>query len=418
MDVNGFKTVGICGGGKMGLGFFDHITRFTDLNVVFFIRSPEKAEKIRLSYMRKLSGRVKRGEVRKDELPEVIITDDIELVGECDIVFEFIAEDVEAKRELFRKLINVRRKTEQVLVTGSSSLVPGKIMPENYEKNNLLGAHFIYPVQYIKAAEVIYADRSGRETVEKVSGFLKYLGKNPIPVHEEVGAFTIRILSRLYTEAFTIYRRQNISPVIIDEIVEKEGFAAPPYDLSDTVGLEIVLNSLKALYEGTSEYNKHTELRNFLEERVNKGDVGKKSGRGVLDYTGKGENCFEGVNSNLDDATRKMVAERLKMIYFVTCFKLLDGCWIDSELLDTVMMEIYSTPKGPIELACEYGLENTLQRLKEFSAAYDDVFNPPGVLEYAVKNNVGREEIDRQIRLFRMAGKRPDWYTKDIKQVI
>ncbi len=417
MDVNGFKTVGICGGGKMGFGFFDHITRSTDLNVIFFIRNSEKAEKIRLSYMRKLSGRMKRGEIREEELPEVIVTDRLELVGECDIVFEFIAEDVEAKRELFRKLVSVKRKNGQVLVTGSSSLVPGKIMPEDYEKNNLLGVHFIYPVQYIKAAEVIYADKSDREVVEKVIWLLKYLGKNPIPVHEEVGAFTIRILSRLYNEAFTLYRRENISPVIIDQIVGKEDFAAPPYDLGDTVGLEIVLNSFTALYEGTGEYAKHSELRNFLKEKISKGDLGKKSGRGVLDYTSKEENCFEGVGSP-DDETRKIVAERLKMVYFATCFKLLHGCWIDSELLDTVMSELYSIPKGPIALACEYGLGNTLQRLKEFSAAYDDVFSPPGILEYAVKNNVGRNEIDRQIRLFRMAGKRPDWYPEDIKQVI
>lgn len=417
MDVNGFKTVGICGGGKMGFGFFDHITRSTDLNVIFFIRNSEKAEKIRLSYMRKLSGRMKRGEVREEELPEVIVTDRIELVGECDIVFEFIAEDIEAKRELFRKLVSVRRKNGQILVTGSSSLVPGKIMPEDYERNNLLGVHFIYPVQYIKAAEVIYADKSDREIVEKVIWLLKYLGKNPIPVHEEVGAFTIRILSRLYNEAFTLYRRENISPVIIDQIVGKEDFAAPPYDLGDTVGLEIVLNSFTALYEGTGEYAKHSELRNFLKEKISKGDLGKKSGRGVLDYTGEGGGCFEGIGSP-DDETRKIVAERLKMVYFATCFKLLHGCWIDSELLDTVMSELYSIPKGPIALACEYGLENTLQRLKEFSAAYDDVFSPPGILEYAVKNNVGRNEIDRQIRLFRMAGKRPDWYTEDIKQVI
>ncbi len=419
MEINNLKVIGICGGGKMGLSFFEYITRFNDLEVVFYIRNPQKVEKVQQSFMRKLSVKIKKGEISENQLPKVSITNNIELLGECDIVFDFISEDIGDKRALFNQLLEVRKKEEQILATGSSSIVPGKILPDNYWKENLFGVHFIYPIQFIKAAEVIYGENSNKTMLEKIVNFLIYIDKKPVPVKEEVGAFTIRIMSRLFHEAFNIYRKENISPKAIDRIVEKANFASPPYDLSDSVGLEIILNSLEALYKGTGEYQKHAELREFLAEKVNRGHLGKKSGRGVFEYSDEAlADPYAGTIENPDRKICEAIEERLKMIYLNTCLKLIDGCWIDSKLLDEVMAELYSTQKGPVAMAYEYGLENLLGRLKAYSIQYDDVFAPPGILEYAVTNNVGREEIDRQIGLFRMGVKRPDWYTEDIKQAI
>ena len=60
-----------------------------------------------------------------------------------------------------------------------------------------------------------------------------------------------------------------------------------PLELADLVGLDTILNVLEILYEG------HGEQKYFpcplLRQMVEAGHLGRKTGRGFYDYSGKGK---------------------------------------------------------------------------------------------------------------------------------
>jgi 3-hydroxybutyryl-CoA dehydrogenase len=414
-DNKSFKKIGILGGGKMGGGFFDCISGHAGFDIVLYARNTEKREILRQAYLKKLARKQKSPGAGCHNCGEVVFTGNLDDLGDTDIVFEFTCEDKRVKKELIKKLVLAKKKKEQVIVTGSSSMVPGRLW-ENCVEDNVFGVHFMYPVQYMKTVELVYKRGSHEGTIAKVRDFLIGIGKRPVLMPEEVGAFTIRIMSAIAAEAFNFSKETGVSPGEVDRIVMEEGFADPPFNLCDSVGLETIRNSLEELYAGTEEYCLHIPLLEYIEDRIAEGKLGKKTGAGILDY-GKKENGQEAAAAT-EHETRELAADRLRMIYIKTCFGLLDGCWMESSTLDEVMGEVYGTVHGPVTMAYEYGLERVVEKLDNYAQQYGKQYTAPGILKYAAANKAGREELDRQIGVFAMAGTRPDWHTGDIRQAV
>lgn len=412
--IEKFKTIGICGGGKMGISFFNYITQF-DFHIVFYIRDPQKREKVEKSYTRTLLKKQEKEKVLKSNFNKVIFTENIEELGYSDIIFEFVAEDLKVKRDIIDKLISVKQIPGQIIASGSSSLMPGMIHTD-YWSHNIIGVHFFYPVQYINTVEVFYGSKTEQDVIEKIRYFLDYIDKQMILLSEEVGALIIRVFSGMQNEAFKVFKHDNIDPGEIDGIVGEEGFALQPFDLIDSVGFEIISNCIDALYAGTDEYEEHVEMKKFLENEIANGRLGKRTGRGFFEYDGASKRSVGECRPVSDSRTGEEIADRLKMMYLNSCFSLLNDCWVDTVQMDTAMREINQCEKGPVEIAFECGVKEVLEKIDGCSARYSRQFRAPEIIRYIVKHGIGRDEIDRQIRLFNMGGKRPDWHNEDFRK--
>jgi len=413
-SISRFKTIGICGGGKMGVSFFNYISKF-DFNIVFYIRNSEKREKINRSYFRNFMTKQKNGDIEVSDIPNVVITGNIEELGDSDIIFEFVAEDLNVKRKVIEALISVSRNPEQIIASGSSSMTPG-MLHKDYSKHNIIGVHYFYPVQYLKTVEVFYGAGTDKSVIEKVCCFLDSIDKKRLLLGEEAGALIIRVFSGMQNEAFKVFKHNNIDPGEIDRLIEKENFAMPPFDLIDSVGFEIISNCIEALYGGSDEYEYHKEMKDYLEIQMLNGWLGKKSGRGFFDYTGGSRKSSGEYGTVGESVLREEIVDRLKMMYLNSCFSLLNDCWVNTDELDTALCEINQCDKGPVEIAYEYGMTKILEKLEGCSSRYGIHFKPPEIVRYIVKNGIGRDEIDRQIRLFNMGETRPDWYNEDFRK--
>lgn len=405
-ESKGFRYIGICGGGKMGMSFFNHISRF-DFDIVFYIRNPNKLKETEESYRRAAALKSKKAGARTVPNGRVKFTDDIRELGETDIVFEFIREDRHSKRELIGTLQSAGRNPGKIIATGSSSFTPSGLST-GHSGEYVIGVHYIYPVQYIKTVEVIYGRETKPHVIEKVREFLNFTGKKPLLLSEEVGSVTTRILLDCQNEAFKLQKEFNLSPWDIDEIVGEDDYILPLFELADGAGLDIICNCITGHHENSREISRFDGFRQYLEEKIGAGHLGKKTGRGFYDYSGKGE-ARKSPAARIGSEMRRAVSDRLKLLYINSCMKLLDGCWTDSVELDDAFRELNQQDRGPVDLAFQYGLENLLRKSHEL-VAHGSHYCTPGIVKYAVEYGVGREDIDRQIRLFKMGGKRPDWH--------
>ncbi len=160
----------------------------------------------------------------------------------------------------------------------------------------------------------------------------------------------------------------------VDHAAERFGMPMGPVELADSVGLDIVLASAHLLADKDS-----TPSPEILEQRVARGDLGRKSGQGF--YRWADGKALKDEASGLGSAPELEDRLILPMVNeAVAC--LADGIVNDADLLDAgVIFGTGFAPfrGGPINYARERGVDAVVARLDELASQHGDRFRPhPG----------------------------------------
>ena len=142
------------------------------------------------------------------------------------------------------------------------------------------------PVPVMKLVEVIKGLATEKETTELTNQLAIKFGKIPVEAQDFPGFLSNRILMPMINEAIFALFEGVGTPEAIDEVM-KLGMNHPmgPLTLADLIGLDTCLAIMNVLYEGFGDpkYRACPLLRKYVEA----GYLGRKSGRGFYDYTGK-----------------------------------------------------------------------------------------------------------------------------------
>jgi 3-hydroxybutyryl-CoA dehydrogenase len=206
-------------------------------------------------------------------------------VGDVDLVFEAVPEDMGLKEEI---LISCSAAAPQdaVIVSNTSSLPINDLSEFVGRPGRFCGMHWFNPPEWTPGVEVIPADATDPEVVGRLVEFLRSIGKRPAVVGDGPGFVANRIQNALFLEAVRCVEEGLASPQEVDEVVRScFGFRLPffgPFQISDMAGLDVYENVLDVLKEGLGErFTAPQSLRKLVEE----GRTGTKSGAGFLQYT-------------------------------------------------------------------------------------------------------------------------------------
>ena len=202
--------------------------------------------------------------------------------NEADIVIENINENFEAKKKLYAELQNVCR--DDVVFGVNTSCIPitkiGELMPK---PQNVIGMHLMNPVPLKPFVEIIRGKRTSDETVDKTKSLFQSLNKTCIVVNDCAGFVSSRILMVTINESIRLIQEGIAEPKDVDMIC-KLGFGHKmgPLATADLIGLDTILDSLMVLYENYNDPK--YEPCPLLRKMVDAGLLGKKSGKGFLEY--------------------------------------------------------------------------------------------------------------------------------------
>jgi 3-hydroxyacyl-CoA dehydrogenase/enoyl-CoA hydratase/3-hydroxybutyryl-CoA epimerase len=220
----------------------------------------------------------------------------------ADVIVEAIYENLEAKQALFQRL-EALAKPDAVIATNTSSLRIEDIRTAMAKPERLVGIHFFNPVSKMPLVEVIGAQGSDAVALGRAAVFVRAIDRLPLPVKSAPGFLVNAVLAPYMLEAMRCVD-EGITPETVDEAALAFGMPMGPIELIDTVGLDVALAAGKQL-GGTSD------VPRCLDERVKRGDLGRKSGKGFYSYA-EGH-AGKGVAGTVpDELARRLIARLLE----------------------------------------------------------------------------------------------------------
>ncbi len=280
------RTVGVVGAGTMGSGIA-HVAAQSGYAVVIVEAQQSQAERAR-RYIEEINRRnIEKGRLSEAQAAEMTarmrFEQDLSALAEADICIEAIYEDLEAKKDVFRKLDEIARPGV-IIATNTSSMSITEIGRATTRPERTVGLHFFNPAQVMKLVEVVRGYYTSGETMQEAQVFAESLGKTAIAVQKDQPGFVVnRILMPLLSEACKVVEEGVATVEDVDTAV-KLGLNHPmgPFTLLDFTGVDVCYAVMDYFYREFGDPAYKPPL--LLHQLVRAGRMGKKSGAGFYDY--------------------------------------------------------------------------------------------------------------------------------------
>ena len=287
-----FKA-GVVGAGVMG-GEIAQVIASADIPVLlkdvkqeFVDKGLEKAREVTQGQVGKLVKKEKITQEQADAQLEHTLglitgTTDYDDFGDVDFVIEAVPEKMAIKHEVFADL-DAATPGHAILASNTSGLSITEIGDITQRPDKVVGFHFFWPASYMRLIEVIEGEETSPETVQAAANFAQAIRKMPVRCAECPGFVVNRILASTASE---IWRYQDETGTDVEEIdkalTEAKLVPMGPFLLADNSGLD---TALKVAQDMRDAYGDRFYVHQGMEELVEQGDLGRKSGKGFYEYS-------------------------------------------------------------------------------------------------------------------------------------
>ncbi|GAA0344551.1 3-hydroxybutyryl-CoA dehydrogenase [Bacillus carboniphilus] len=202
--------------------------------------------------------------------------------SKADLIIEAVPENIKIKQSVF-ETIDHHAGENAYFATNTSTMSPTEIASFTKRPERVIAMHFFNPVHKMPLVEIIKGLETSDETAKVAQEVATKMGKETVVVNEFPGFVTSRISTLVGNEAFYMLQEGVGTAEEIDKAI-KLGLNYPmgPFELGDLVGLDTRLNNLEYLHKTLGEKYRPAPL---LIQYVKAGRLGRKTGKGVYDYT-------------------------------------------------------------------------------------------------------------------------------------
>ncbi|WP_247728275.1 3-hydroxyacyl-CoA dehydrogenase/enoyl-CoA hydratase family protein [Halovivax limisalsi] len=365
MDLDDINTVAVLGAGNMGHGIAEVVAlagydvRMRDINEEVVQDGYDQIEW-------SLGKLVEQEQVSEDEADAALeritpLVDVAEAVGDADVVIEAVPEKMDIKKDVYQE-VEAHAPERAIFATNTSSLSITELSEVTERPEQFCGMHFFNPPVRMQLVEVISGAHSSDETLETIADLADDIGKSPVRVHKDSPGFIVnRVLVPLMNEAAWMVYEDEATVAEVDSTASYDmGLPMGLFELTDQVGLDVGLHVQEYMHETLGDAYRPCPM---TEEKVEAGELGKKTGKGVYDYEDG-----EGVEIPVD-AGAEWIADRLLAVMADEVAQLVDGDVAGPDAIDRAMQLGAGFPDGPARMADDRSLKALYDALE---GAYEE----------------------------------------------
>jgi len=380
-DVGRVTTIGIIGGGRMGIEIAEN-TAYNGLNVLLKSSSPERAKLA----VEKLTKRVEKlyseNPDYHDRTPptmEVVDTDDD--LRAAQLVVESVYEDIDLKNKVMYELSRVV-PASCILASNTSSFAISNMSQFSNKPERVVGLHFFSPVDRLPLVEVVTHERTDPVALKKAMAFVGQIGKVPLAVKDSPGFLVNRLLTMFLNDSARM-GSERVPLNWIEDAALNFGLPISPFWLFDELGWDLCNKVCRLLYEKYGKrYQPPLMLDNILPhgyegKRTNAGlylwdDSGKRLGMNV-EFFPKVDLCVS--DEKPDEATATLIRDRLFLPMIDEAARCLEDKVVrKARDIDLALGLGIAFPRfrgGLLRYADDLGLDYVVERLEEIYSKYE-----------------------------------------------
>lgn len=214
-------------------------------------------------------------------------SDMLEATTGCDYVVETIPEVLDTKKTIFAQLDNL--PADVIIASNTSSFTMDTLTEGVNTPQRMVGLHYFNPAHIIPAVEIHKGKATSDEVVAQTKALMLRTGKKPVIVQKTVPGFIInRLTGALEREVAYLIDEGIVTPEDLDIAVKSSyGFRLScmgPMAQEDLIGLDTCARVSGNVFKLLST---RTDASPAMLAKVEKGELGIKSGKGWYDYSGQ-----------------------------------------------------------------------------------------------------------------------------------
>ena len=172
------------------------------------------------------------------------IEDDLELIGDADLIIEVVLEKLDVKHDVFRRIDKYRKAGS--LVTSNTSTIPRvqlvNGMPKSFAKDFII-THFFNPPRYLRLLEIVAGNEVSADKVQIISDFCDInLGKEVVICNDTPGFIGNRIGTYWTLIGMVEALKSGLTVEEADAVMSRP-IGAPKtglFGLVDVVGIDLI----------------------------------------------------------------------------------------------------------------------------------------------------------------------------------
>jgi len=392
MDSNKDRVIGVIGAGTMGTGIAQIASTF-EHTVFLYDAYPGQLEKSKTGLESILNRQIEKERMTKAEVSGILsrihYVDHLTDFKQCDVVFEAIIEDLQAKKDQFSRVEAIVPKN-CILATNTSSLSIASISSALKKPSRFLGAHFFNPAPLMKLVEIIPGISTAEATVETTKSLIDNWNKVTVLAKDTPGFIVNRVARPFYGEALRIFEEGIADAPTVDYAMKEiGGFRMGPFELMDLIGNDVNYNVTESVFK---EFYYDPRFKpSFAQKRlVEAGRLGKKSGIGFYDY----KNPENNPKPNMDEKLGQTIFNRILAMLINEAADAVYMNVASVQDVDMAMKNGVNYPKGLLEWCDTIGAKevmNTIQDLREFYS--EERYRPNPMLRKMAESGIIFSEL-------------------------
>jgi 3-hydroxyacyl-CoA dehydrogenase len=392
--------IGIVGAGTMGGGIAMAFAN-AGLPVTIIDAKQEALERGRATITKNYERSVKRGRFTQAQMDERIksmtFALDFDALKRSDLIIEAVFENMDLKKEIFRKLDMVA-KSGAILATNTSTLDIDAIAAVTKRPQDVIGLHFFSPANVMRLLEIVRAEKTADDVLVAALALARKARKVGVVAKVCYGFIGNRIMDPYGREAERCVL-EGATPQEVDAALEDFGMAMGILAVYDMAGVDVGHLTRIALGNAFDRDPTFYRPSAMLTER---GWLGQKTGRGYYRYeNGKRFVDPEVVTMLHEEGQRLGVPQRKpdadeireRCLYGMInegARVLEDGIALRASDIDVVYTSGYGFPRyrgGPMFYADTVGLKKIYDRIRDFQRTLDPHYwQPAALLEKLAKS--------------------------------